>query len=284
MSHAAALTNWSAGTPKTILLATDRSVRCDRPLDRAVQLAQTWQATLVVLHVIERHMSGSEAEAVAAKIKRELFGEIPSRSIRFQIDVRFGSVSETVLATAGDVGADLIVTGVARYNELGDYVLGTTVDRLVRTSPVPVLVVKGRPRTDYAKLLLPTDYSDCSAKALEVLPAFSRADATLMHAYHVPYEGFISREANEAEFREMDAEACAAFVERLAPALKARFSVSNQYGETCQVLTRAVHDIGFDLAVIGSHGRGGLGRALIGSTAEALLGCLPCDVLIVPVA
>jgi nucleotide-binding universal stress UspA family protein len=276
------LTNWREGAPKTLLLATDRSARCDRPLDRAVQLAHDWNARLVVLHVIEELPRAADAGSLVSQLKSKLFNEMPNRA-PFQVEVRIGAVSDAVLATARDVAADLIITGVARYNELGDYVLGTTVDRLVRASDVPVLVVKDRPRTGYTKLLLPTDYSDCSARAFEVLPAFPRADATLMHAYHVPYEGFISRESNEAEFREMDAAACAAFLGRLAPALRERIGVSNRYGETCQVLTRAIHDNGFDLAVLGTHGQGGLGRALIGSTAEALLGCLPCDVLMVPV-
>lgn len=36
-----------------ILLATDLSARCDRPLDRALMLAQEWRTKLILLHILE---------------------------------------------------------------------------------------------------------------------------------------------------------------------------------------------------------------------------------------
>ncbi|MFN7236816.1 MAG: universal stress protein, partial [Brevundimonas sp.] len=40
-------------TPRTLLLATDLSSRCDRALDRAASLAARWDARLIVVNVIE---------------------------------------------------------------------------------------------------------------------------------------------------------------------------------------------------------------------------------------
>lgn len=276
------LGNWSAGRPRAILLATDMSARSDRPLDRAVQLARQWDAQLVALHVVERMPPGKGKDAVLAQLKPAMFDGMPARDRGFRVEVKFGAVGDRILETAAEVGADLIVTGVARCNELGDYVLGTSVERLVRSSPAPVLVVKRRVSAEYRKLLAPTDYSDAAASALEVLPAFPRAAATLMHAYHVPFEGFVAREANEAEVRADDRAECERFVGALPPAIRERLQIVNDYGPVDQVLTRRVNDHGYELAVIGSRSRSGLGRALIGSTAEALLGALPCDVLVVP--
>lgn len=282
MSPAEPLANWAAGAPRTIMLATDQSARCDRALDRTVQLARQWGARLIISNVIERVPAGASAAELVSRRKAQLFDDVP-KLVPFEVDVRTGPVGETVLAVAAEAGADLIITGVARYNDVGDYVLGTTVDRLARAARAPVLVVKGRARAGYRKLLFATDYSDCAARALQVLPAFPGAEATLVHAYHVPFEGFISREANEAEFRERDGDEAAAFLGRAAPPIRDRLKVANRYGSTCEVLTRAVMDEGFDLSVVATHGKGGLGQGLIGSTGEALLACLPSDVLMVPV-
>lgn len=54
------------------------------------------------------------------------------------------------------------------------------------------------------------------------------------------------------------------------------------YGDVCQVARDQVQANGVDLAVVGTHGRSALATAMLGSTARALVGCLECDVLLVP--
>src|SRR3546814_7254277 len=49
----------SSNPPHSILLATDLSHRCDRALDRAVQLAQQWSARLLVVHAVEKEVDES---------------------------------------------------------------------------------------------------------------------------------------------------------------------------------------------------------------------------------
>jgi nucleotide-binding universal stress UspA family protein len=43
----------TSATPKQVLLATDLSARCDRALDRAVQLTEAWQAELTAVNVLD---------------------------------------------------------------------------------------------------------------------------------------------------------------------------------------------------------------------------------------
>ena len=52
-------------------------------------------------------------------------------------------------------------------------------------------------------------------------------------------------------------------------------------GEPILEIVQAARDRGVDLIVIGSHGRTGLGRAILGSTAEAVVRRAPCPVLTV---
>lgn len=276
------LGNWSAGNPRTLLLAADLSARGDRPLERALQLARQWDARLVALHVVERMPPGEDRAALGERARAVLLEEVSGHDQAFEIEVRFGTVGDQVLAMAAEVAADLIVTGVARHNDLGDYVLGTTVDRLVRESAIPILVVKRRVRRDYRKLLAASDYSACSALSLEVLPAFPEAAAALVHAYHVPFEGFIDREANMPDIRDYDRAERDRFVAALSPGIRERLQMVDEYGPVEQVIVRTVREQGFDLAIVGTHGGGGWSRVLIGSTAESLLGVLPCDVLMVP--
>jgi len=95
-----------------------------------------------------------------------------------------GAPADVILRTAGDRGADLIVTGVARHEPFGRLIFGSTVDQLIRNARVPVLVVKSRAREPYRDIVVATDFSPESAKAVRMAMAlFPHAGITLLHCY-----------------------------------------------------------------------------------------------------
>lgn len=276
------------GPPDCILLATDFSGRCDRPLERALRLARHWRSKLVVLHVLEpphTELTDGERRAEEARLTAKLRSEVLDAGIEIETRIATGPVPATVAKVAEDLDAELIVTGVARYNELGHFVLGTTVDRLVRRSHVPVLVVKERPVTDYRNILVATDFSNCSATALEAAAAFfPKVALNLAHAYHVPFERLLGRQANAPALQAEIAFELDEFLHHLhVPAdVRDRIDFHLDYGETRQVIGGLVRSTQADLAVIGTHGRSGFVAAMIGSNAKALLESLTCDVMLVP--
>ncbi len=85
------------------------------------------------------------------------------------------------------------------------------------------------------------------------------------------------REELLAEVREHAAQVLADLGPRLAPDGET-FSPEGHPGEE---IVGAAKTWGADLIVIGSHGRGGLGRVLLGSVAEAVMRHAPCPVLVV---
>lgn len=273
--------------PATILFATDFSSRCDRSLDRAILLAAQWNARLILLHVLEkRHaaMADDTRRAEEVRLHGMLRAEFGSHTGATETRIARGPVGDTVVAVAAETGADLVVTGVARYDELGDFVLGSTVDRLVRHSAVPVLVVKKRARTTYDDIVVATDFSACSAAALSTAAAmFPKSRLHLVHAYHVPFEGLISKEHNQEAFARERAAEMAAFLSGLSlpDEVGARLSTHVVYGGTEDAVQSVVAATGAGLAAIGTHGRSGFVAAMIGSIAEALLATLDCDVLAV---
>src|SRR3546814_12475026 len=80
--------------------------------------------------------------------------------------VAFGDVTSTILDVAAEFSVDLIVTGISRKDELGDFLIGTTVERLARRAGLPLLIVKGRAEQEYQQLMAATDFSECSRTAL----------------------------------------------------------------------------------------------------------------------
>ncbi|MFN6996120.1 MAG: universal stress protein, partial [Aquincola tertiaricarbonis] len=186
--------------PRSLLVATDLSSRCDRAIDRAVLLAREWGARLVVVTVPERAqlgqlqaqgplaLTGEEAELLQAQARRRLQAELGEAGVPYDVQVAHGPVGAALLKVADEQRCDLIVTGTARAHGLGRLVLGSTVDLLVRRSPVPVLVVRQRGRRAYPRLIVASDWSPPSRHALEVAATgWPEAPITLFHAFGAAY-------------------------------------------------------------------------------------------------
>jgi nucleotide-binding universal stress UspA family protein len=280
---------WRGALPRNVLLATDLSCRCDRALDRAVMLASAWGARLHVIHVLEGEEPDQGAEplpgrSARALAERQLRAATRDRGIEAELVIEHGNPAEVILRKAAEIDCDLVVTGIARSGTLARAVLGTTVERLVHRAPMPVLVVKTRPWRAYQKVVVASDFSVSAAHALrEAVRMFPETHVTLAHAYRVPFEGFISRKANEEELLADAQHECAAFLPSLGapPDVLARMDCLIRYGSPESVVGTHVWEMEVDLTVMGTHGRSGSFGILMGSTAERLLAYLPCDVLVV---
>ncbi|AIT78396.1 universal stress protein [Novosphingobium pentaromativorans] len=270
-----------ASMAKSILVATDLSARSDRAVDRATMLAKQWDTRLIVIHVLEH---GSKLESDSKAAEQVIRTVLPNPLADVDIVPGNGSAPSTIVQTAASLDCGLIVMGVARFNHLGDHFIGTAVDHVVRHATAPVLVVKQRPHGPYTTILVATDHSSCSRHALlTAARLFPDAAIHLVNAYHVPYEGWLrSQEVKDEVTREAQAELDAFVQDAAIPeSLRVRLSSSIGYGETHTVVWNEVEKVGADLVVLGTHGRTGFVPAVIGSMAESLLRCVPCDTLMV---
>jgi nucleotide-binding universal stress UspA family protein len=145
----------------------------------------------------------------------------------------------------------------------------------------------------YRNLLVPIDFSEHSKKTIEYatqLAAFTDGSIKILHVLQMPenlaafYEGiYIEHEVInthvETVKRKANDQLSLVTEQMLAKGLKAQpaLRVGNPYEE----IVSAANEMGADLIVIGSHGHGGLGRLLLGSTAERVLQYAPCAVLVV---
>lgn len=278
------------GAPRTIILATDLGCHCDRAMDRAAALAAAWDARLVAVHVLPPEPPAAREQlpswrrpadrrlAMAAQLRRDLGIQAP----RLDVRIEEGEPAAGIERVAEELGADLVVTGVARDEPFGRYLLGGTVERLVRRMPVPVLVARTRPRP-YRQVLVASDLSEPSRHALDAAAAlFPALPLTLLHAVEVPLAGLLDQPGAlgapavpqpELE-RFLDGSA-------LAPEQRARLRVLVERGRPEELVAAYMQDHGVDLVAVGSHGRSAVFEVLIGSTASRILETAPGDVLLV---
>jgi nucleotide-binding universal stress UspA family protein len=290
-------TRIAAPLPSRILLATDLSARCDRALDRAGILADEWDTELVALHVIEE--AGAlqwRSDTSAPSWRRPLEPlDIAQRQLRKDLQtsgrhlttlVKEGDPAEVIARTAVELGCDLVVTGVARDETFGRFLLGTTVDRLLRRMHIPVLVVRERARAAYRNIVIATDFSDVSLGALRITADFFPGrPLNVFHVYQLPFvplaEDYdrLARQYGAVAERE-----CAEFLERFraGAAIVPELRTWIEYGDVVPLIDEFVAEHDIDLLAFGTYGRNALAEAFIGSTATRILRRLPCDALVVP--
>jgi nucleotide-binding universal stress UspA family protein len=290
------------GTLRRVLLATDLSARCDRALARAVAIAANTNAQLVILHVIEEFQESNltyggdpppswrappDAVAVAKlRIRQAIEADVGDTVEQATVLIREGEPAEVIERVATSEGIELIVTGIAREGLFASRpaILGRTVEKLLRRMSVPILIVRDRPRATYRHILVTTDCSEPSAHALQVaLHFFPLQTLHLLHAFQVPYSGTVPDPQRYAEgFRQTHAMDIASFLEAMVLPSDARQRLVTlvEPGLPAQLVHDYVRDRGADLVVLGTHGRGAVLEALLGSTAKSILLSLPCDALV----
>ncbi|NKB16414.1 MAG: universal stress protein [Sphingomonadales bacterium] len=196
---------------------------------------------------------------------------------------------EVIIAEAKKEDARLILMGTHRKTLLREHWFGTTVDEVVRYGDRPVLVVRQKPIRTYERIIVPVDFSRPSRQALEfALLLFPDAKFTVLHAYDVPFKSFLKDPRTAAQARIQHERELQVLVEDISRDLQDRFgeigceiAPLTEEGHATNVVLRLVRSAKPDLAVIGTRGRTGFGRALLGSIAEDLISTLDCDVLAV---
>ncbi|MBK7531968.1 universal stress protein [Piscinibacter sp.] len=282
--------------PQRIFMANDLSARCDRALARAAQLAQAWHGKLTVVHVVhaaevaarDRLASGAPSwrrpESWSQTLERALRADLAAEGIAATSRVVIGTTPDAVLQGAADENADLVVLGIAKDARMDRIQLGSTVDALVRRSRVPVLNVRNRVRGAYRHVVVATDFSEPAMEALRLAAHwFTGARLTLFHAYMPPGSSLTSGTGPSHSWRDAVAQQCASHATEaeLPKPIEAALDRVLEFGAPETLLPDFVTSAQADLVVLGSQGRSGLARALLGSTAENLLHTLDCDTLVV---
>ena len=135
-------------------------------------------------------------------------------------------------------------------------------------------------------ILVPSDFSECSDEAVRYGLELARRFNAQLHLLHVvqdpvtqPYaaEGFAVPlfEAVEEWRAQAEARLRAAVPERDRPRVTVASIVATPFAEILDYA--AAHNV--DLIVMGTHGRRGVSRALLGSVAENIVRTAPCPVL-----
>lgn len=279
-------------------------------LDKAVQLARAFGAKLELFHAITERLSLDAAwfqmngiadlegrliaryqtklDAIAGRLRGERLAVTATASADFP-------VYEAVVRRARDFKADLIVAECHAGRRAAPWLLHVTDWELLRTSPVPVLLVKNAKPYRKPVVLAALDPTHAFAKPakldqviLQSATRFTEALQGALHAMHSfspapiavgPMNGAGATAALEAR-KETERRARLEF----ARVVHGQVARSRRH-LVCDIPIAAIpavaRETGASLVVMGAVSRSGLKRLLIGNTAERVLPQLSSDVLVV---
>lgn len=282
----------------TVLVASDLSDGSDEIVRSAAALASVAGAALRVLHALELDAAPYvETAGLDASFPRRI--ERVERQLDEQIQrvagdrvpvtgrVVLDTVHRALLAEAESAGADVIVLGPHRKRPVADGVLGSTADRVIRSSTVPSLVLRGDLTLPLRRVVTPLDMSEPGRKAVSVAAAWLRAlgQNGELHVVHV-----VPRVFTSAEFS-IDIDGIrAALHEQVGAAIGTEsegMTVTDEvvWGErVADDIIRYADDRDADLVVLATHGQGAFKRLLIGSVAADVVRHASGPVLLVPPA
>ena len=197
-----------------------------------------------------------------------------------------------ILQTARETQADLIVIGPHRRQLLQDIFIGTTAERIIRNSDIPVLMANGAPAGQYRKVMLATDLTPASAdvaRQVQRLLTPHLHASEIMYAFPAPAQSQMRRamldEAAVGDYvaDEEDAarEGLAKFM-REAEVLNAKPVLRVNETKAAYTILAAATASNIDLLAIGARSRTGLEKLLLGSTAESILASAQIDILTIP--
>ncbi len=138
-----------------VLIPTDGSETIAETLDHALPIAQTTDATVHALYVVDRRVTAAASDETRSELDASLTAEgqqavaaveerATAAGLDTRTDIRTGRPSKAILDYADEVGIDLIVIGTRGKSPREKMTsLGSVSERVVDNAAIPVFVVRG---------------------------------------------------------------------------------------------------------------------------------------------
>lgn len=275
----------------TVLVPTDGSDHAVRAAEHGRYLAGLFDATVHLLHVVDVEtttglLGGEPPDDLLADLEEE--GRRVLETTRTGLSgvdevetvVRRGDPVETILEYAAERDVGLLAMGTHGRTGLDRYVTGSVTERVVRRADAPVLTVRATDRSHvegYEEVLVPTDGSDAAEAAVDHGLAVAERAGARVHAVNVVDVGSLGASSGNVPptrlVDRLEADGRAASERVAARARERGLEVVTEVTEGFPAveLLDYTEERDVDLCVMGTAGRTGLNRYLLGSTTERIV-------------
>jgi nucleotide-binding universal stress UspA family protein len=277
---------------RKILVAYDGSISAQNALRQACRLARADQSWIKVLAVVPFYEGDLELIGIS-NIKEMMLGPgqkllveakqiADDEHVHVLTNLEQGEPYEQIVHVAEDESCDLIIMGRRGRNRIESDLIGGVTARVIGHTNRDVLVIPDQASISWEKILLAWDGSPYSQVALETALKLAKERNSVLCAVSVAY--------TNDEFYALAHKAAQELVNKAGEMLEqikkrgeeegVTVTTSIKEGEPFEAITELARDTHATLIVMGSHGRKGLTRLLMGSVTEHVVGLASCPVLV----
>lgn len=277
---------------KKILVAYDDSPSSQNALSLASQLAREHKSWIKVVTVVPVYEGNLELIGVH-NIKDTITGPgenilaqarkiADSENVNILTGLKQGKPYEHIVQMADEESCDLIVMGRKGMHHLTRELMGSVTARVIGHTDKNVLVVPEEAKLPWNNILVAVDnsgYSEAAASLAIELAKEHSAKLTLISVVYTIGEVYALRPSLVKELIDtLDSNLDG--IRRRAEEMSVEINTVIKEGEPFQAITSLATETEADIIIMGSHGRKGLSRLLMGSVTARTIGYAPCPVLV----
>jgi nucleotide-binding universal stress UspA family protein len=277
-----------------ILVPTDGSKCAQAAVGYAEDLATRYESRVHALCVadsrtLENAPRSDQTKQERAELAERTCNELSESGIEVEQAVRTDIPHKAILRYVSEQDIDLVVMGTHGRTGVERYLLGSVTEKVVRLSDVPVLTVKaedpGGVTYPYTDILVPTDGSEGAEAAIGPAVDIASTYDARVHALSVIDTMAMGVDVRSDMILETLEESARSAVETIdeqaAHASVSAVETAIQHGYPYRAIRSYVEENDIDLIVMGTHGRSGIERYLLGSVAEKTVRTSPVPVMTV---
>ena len=281
------------GKYRKILVAIDSSESSKNALHQAFKLANEEKCWITVTSVVPPYegeieiLGVKDIKAALRKPCEDALAEVQKIAKTERMLVKTvceeGEVHERIVDLADAENCDVIVMGRRGLRRIERTLIGSVTARVIGHTQRDVLVVPNGTTVGWKTIVLATDGSKYSAAAAERAIAFAKSyggELKILSVVDVPTE-FYAEAPKAVEDLVKKAKGFVADVKKQAEAAGVSAETFVGEAEAYLAVNNLAQEQKANMIVLGSHGRTGLRRLLMGSVTEAVIGHASCPVLVV---
>ncbi|WP_135854231.1 universal stress protein [Halorussus salinus] len=282
----------------TILLPYDDSDGASEVLHHAAEIAHWSDATIHLLYVADTArdsvtvVEGQTVDGLVQQgeeIVEEAEKTLETLGVSYETDIVQGNPAPTIADYAERYDQDLVVMPTHGREGVSRYLIGSVSEKVVRLSSVPVLTVRMQPdetlEFPYENILVTTDGSSAATYASDHLVELAASLDATVHVLSVVDDSALGLDVRSSVSGEENEDAATEAVEAVVSEAEARGVESTvrrvEHGTPVEVILDYIESNDVHLVGMGTTGRRGTDRILLGSVAEKTVRSAPVPVMTV---